>query len=80
MITIFLISLELISLNFYQIALIRLFIGGIIGVNSASISIYINSISPKSMIGGTGSMNQLFITIGVTFANLFGLIIPVEVN
>jgi MFS family permease len=50
-------------------------LGIIIGLNSAVIPKYILSLAPSSMSGVTGSLNQLFITIGIAIAYVVGFLI-----
>lgn len=69
------ISLQMLDLSIFILVFSRLFIGAIIGMNSSVIPAYLVSLSPPSMAGITGSLNQLFITIGIAVAYTMGFTI-----
>jgi SP family myo-inositol transporter-like MFS transporter 13 len=66
------ISLQMLDLSTFMLIFTRFFLGIIIGINSAVIPKYLLSLSPSSMSGVTGSLNQLFITIGIAVAYAVG--------
>jgi SP family galactose:H+ symporter-like MFS transporter len=47
----------------------------VIGISTAIIPVYINSIAPPSIVGKLGSFNQLLQTVGVVIAYVGGSII-----
>lgn len=51
----------------------RLLLGLAVGLNTIVIPVYLTSCLPGSMGGPAGTLNQLFITIGIFFGYLFGL-------
>lgn len=53
------------SLKIEYLLMGRLIVGVVIGISLGIIPIYLLSISPLKMSGIVGSMNQLFITIGI---------------
>ena len=69
------ISFQILELTIFVQAFARFFLGIIIGVNSSIIPKYIISLSPVSMSGATGSLNQLFITIGIAVAYITGFLV-----
>lgn len=50
----------------------RLLLGVIVGLNTIVIPVYLTSCLPGSMGGPAGTLNQLFITIGILFGYLLG--------
>jgi MFS family permease len=48
----------------------RLLLGLVVGVNTIAIPVYLTSCLPGSMGGPAGTLNQLFITIGILFGYL----------
>lgn len=69
------ISLQMLDLSLFILVFTRLMLGFIIGINSSVIPTYLVSLSPPSMSGVTGSLNQLFITIGIAVAYTMGFTI-----
>jgi len=57
----------------YALGAGRVIIGMFVGLASAICPRYIIDISPKEIQGKVGVCNQLFITVGILVANLFGL-------
>lgn len=57
----------------YMLAIGRILVGIFSGLASAAAPRYIMEISPKDKRGMIGVLNQLFITIGIMFAQIFGL-------
>ena len=50
------------------------FIGGLYsGLFSGILPLYLNELAPKNLRGLAGTMNQLFIVIGILVTNIFGL-------
>jgi MFS family permease len=49
----------------------RLLLGIIVGINTIIIPVYLTSCLPGSMGGPAGTLNQLFITIGIFFGYWF---------
>jgi MFS family permease len=56
----------------------RILFGFIVGVNTIVIPTYLTSCLPGSMGGPAGTLNQLFITIGIFFGYLMGFIVVGE--
>lgn len=50
----------------------RLLLGLAVGLNTIVIPVYLTSCLPGSMGGPAGTLNQLFITIGILFGYIFG--------
>lgn len=50
----------------------RLLLGLVVGLNTIVIPVYLTSCLPGSMGGPAGTLNQLFITIGILFGYLLG--------
>lgn len=69
------ISLQMMDLSAFILILTRFMLGILIGMNSSVIPKYLLSLSPPSMSGATGSLNQLFITIGIAAAYAMGFTI-----
>lgn len=65
-------SLQMLDLSIFIQTFARFFLGIIIGINSAVIPKYLLSLAPPSMSGSIGSLNQLFITIGIAIAYAVG--------
>lgn len=65
----------MLDLSLFILVFTRLMLGFIIGINSSVIPTYLVSLSPPSMSGVTGSLNQLFITIGIAVAYTMGFTI-----
>lgn len=53
----------------------RIIFGLIIGMNTVLIPIYLTSTLPGSMGGPAGTLNQLFITIGILFGAFMGYLV-----
>ena len=66
---------ELITLQFYFLAIPRVILGILIGLSTSIIPVYINSISPNNISGKIGTYNQLFQVFGVLFAYLMGFVL-----
>lgn len=52
--------------------------GYAVGSNSSIVPLYINEVAPVEAAGSMGTLNQLFICIGVLFAPLLGFGMPVD--
>jgi|JI6StandDraft_1071083.scaffolds.fasta_scaffold00984_2 MFS family permease len=77
------ISLQMLDLSAFLMIFTRFVLGTLIGMNSSVIPKYLLSLSPPSMSGATGSLNQLFITIGIAAAYAMGFSIsnaPMSLN
>lgn len=61
------------SLSVSTQILSRLLLGLVVGMNTIIIPVYLTSCLPGSMGGPAGTLNQLFITIGILFGFLMGL-------
>jgi len=59
--------------SIWMIFIGRIFIGIYAGLAAGLVPTYISEISPKQWRGSIGVCNQLFITIGILFAQIFGL-------
>lgn len=59
--------------SYEMIMAARFFVGLSLGLFSGILPMYLNECSPKNLRGLAGTMNQLFITIGVMVTNIFGL-------
>lgn len=59
-------------MNLQTQILSRIILGFIVGVNTIIIPVYLTSCLPGSMGGPAGTLNQLFITIGIMFGYLMG--------
>ncbi len=57
--------------NIYIIAICRLVIGIVVGINSTLVPVYVREMSPVSVSGFTGSMVQAFINIGIMTSAAF---------
>lgn len=53
----------------------RLVLGFVIGISTAIIPVYINSVAPPSMLGKLGAYNQLLQTLGVVTAYVAGYLV-----
>lgn len=51
----------------------RILSGIVVGMNSMLVPIYISEISPVSLQGLNGSMNQVFINVGIIFSFIFSI-------
>lgn len=49
----------------YALLISRFFVGLVLGLNGVLVPVYINEMSPKERAGILGTMNQLFITLGI---------------
>ncbi|CAD8090273.1 unnamed protein product [Paramecium primaurelia] len=49
----------------YALLTSRFFVGLVLGLNGVLVPVYINEMSPKEKAGILGTMNQLFITLGI---------------
>ena len=56
-------------------ALSRIVFGVVAGINTVIVPTYLTSILPGSMGGPCGTLNQLFIVIGIFFGFLMGFIV-----
>lgn len=68
----------MLSLSFKVQLLSRLMFGFVVGVNTIVIPTYLTSCLPGSMGGPAGTLNQLFITIGILHGFVMGLTIADE--
>lgn len=62
-------------MQFYILAGARLVMGFVLGISTAIIPVYINSITPPSTVGRLGTYNQLLITMGAVVSYSLGSII-----
>jgi sugar porter (SP) family MFS transporter len=62
--------------NLYIVLIGRVICGVAVGLNSALVPLYINEVSPVSLSGITGSMNQVLICLGIVVAYLMGYGVP----
>jgi len=69
------VALQLISLEWTYLIIGRLMLGIVIGVLISILPLYLNSISPLSISGKIGSLNQVMTCMGVIFAYLLGFLI-----
>ncbi len=76
--TLVFIFVQMLDLSLFVLVFTRFFLGIIIGINSSVIPTYLLSLTPPSMAGATGSLNQLFITIGIAIAYIVGFWITPE--
>ena len=60
------------SLSVSTQILSRLLLGLVVGLNTIIIPVYLTSCLPGSMGGPAGTLNQLFITIGILLGYLMG--------
>ncbi len=56
----------------------RIIFGIIVGINTIAIPTYLTSCLPGSMGGPAGTLNQLFITIGIFFGYWMSFIVAGE--
>lgn len=56
----------------------RIIFGLIVGMNTVLIPTYLTSVLPGSMGGPAGTLNQLFITIGIFFGYFIGFLVVGE--
>lgn len=61
--------------NFYSLIIGRFIVGLALGLYSSVCPLIINELSPPELAGIFGTMNQLFIVLGVVITNLFTLIV-----
>lgn len=66
--------LNTISLEIKYLTILRFLIGITIGISSAIVPIYLTSVSPIQLVGRLGSLNQLFITVGIAVGYTMGLL------
>ncbi|XP_006885969.1 PREDICTED: solute carrier family 2, facilitated glucose transporter member 5 [Elephantulus edwardii] len=59
--------------SFEMIIISRLLVGICAGVSSNVVPMYLGELSPKNLRGALGVMPQLFITVGILVAQIFGL-------
>ncbi|XP_025768417.1 LOW QUALITY PROTEIN: solute carrier family 2, facilitated glucose transporter member 5-like [Puma concolor] len=59
--------------SFEMIILSRLLVGICAGLSSNVVPMYLGELAPKNLRGGLGVVPQLFITIGILVAQIFGL-------
>ena len=64
--------------NFYFLILGKFIIGIIWGVYSVVVPLFINKITPVSISGSLGAINQIMLTLSVAFVGWLDLIIPYE--
>lgn len=67
--------LQLTVLRFEVLAVSRFFVGILLGISTAIIPVYLNSIAPPSISGKLGTYNQVMQTLGVLGAYSVGTII-----
>jgi SP family myo-inositol transporter-like MFS transporter 13 len=65
----------ILSLNFGIQVFSRIIFGIVVGINTIIIPTYLTSVLPGSMGGPAGTLNQLFITIGIFFGFWMGYIV-----
>jgi SP family myo-inositol transporter-like MFS transporter 13 len=53
----------------------RILLGLVVGMNTILIPVYLTSCLPGSMGGPAGTLNQLFITIGIFFGYFIGYLV-----
>ena len=58
----------------------RFVLGFMIGISTAIIPVYINSIAPPEKVGQLGAYNQLLQTLGVVIAYVGGSVIDDDVG
>ena len=56
----------------------RILFGLVAGINTILVPTYLTSVLPGSYGGPCGTLNQLFITIGILFGSWFGLLVVDE--
>ena len=64
---------QLVVLRYEVLAAARLVLGVLLGISTAIIPVYLNSIAPVSISGKIGTFNQVFQTLGVLFAYVLGI-------
>ena len=67
--------IHLISLEIKILIELRFLLGLTIGISATAVPSYLISIAPTSMSGRIGSLNQIFITIGIAVGYAMGFII-----
>jgi MFS family permease len=73
--TIFAAIVGILSLSTGLQAFSRILFGIVAGINTIIVPTYLTSLLPGSMGGPCGTLNQLFITIGITFGCLMGFLV-----
>ncbi|XP_023234296.1 glucose transporter type 1-like [Centruroides sculpturatus] len=68
-----LMSLSKISRSFELLIIGRLIIGFNCGLNTAVVPMYLSEVSPLTMRGGLGTVNQLGVTIGLLMSQVLGI-------
>ncbi len=64
--------------NFWLAVFLRFVSGIIVGINSSVIPLYLKEMSPVSISGLVGSLNNLFINLGMIVAYVLGLFFPIS--
>lgn len=67
--------IQLIDLRFAFLLASRLLLGIVTGIQASILPLYLNSVSPVSMSGKIGSLNQLLTCYGVVGAYLLGFLV-----
>ena len=67
--------IQLIDLRFAFLLASRLLLGIVTGIQASILPLYLNSVSPVSMSGKIGSLNQLLTCYGVVGAYLLGFFV-----
>ncbi len=62
--------------NFWLAVFLRFASGIIVGINSSVIPLYLKEMSPVSISGLVGSLNNVFINVGMIVAYVLGLFFP----
>ena len=65
---------NMVSLEIKYLTILRFLIGITIGISSVIVPIYLTSIAPMQIKGRLGSLNQLFLTVGIAIAYAMGLL------
>ena len=47
--------------------------GGLPGLNTSLVPMYISEIAPLNLRGGLGTVNQLGVTVGILFSQILGI-------
>ena len=66
--------IQLVSLDIKILIELRFLLGLTIGISGTAVPSYLISIAPTSMSGRIGSLNQIFITIGIAVGYAMGFI------
>lgn len=72
---ILLMIVNMFTLQFEYLLLIRFFTGFLTGLSATLVPMYIMSLSPTELSGRIGSLNQIFITIGIAWAYAMGFLL-----